>query len=341
MPAEATKTPDKILLILIGRLGDYIATTPFLAGLREKYPSASITLITSAKARNLASTNRDIDRLVIFKGWHDLPGTLRVFAAAMRKYDLAIDLNPAYSRTSLRLIGLGKAAARLAFRKKAPEGAYTCLIDHDLAGEHMLDKYVNLAARLGFKPPENMRFTLSEKTLLKGERLFKALGLPPGNFVVAVHPGNFKKTENRWPENKFVEFTKEVLKREDTSVFYLAGPGEEKRIAQTILPFLPGIKLVPPAPEEVTAAVLKHASILVCNNTGTLHLAAAAGVPTFSFNRPYTAKCWKPRGPDHFFITSTDEKSCRDIGVKEALEAFSPAVETLKARSAARQRPGA
>lgn len=321
----------KILIILIGRLGDYIVTTPFLEGLRKKYPSAKITLLTSRKSANLALANRDLDRVAVFNGWHDPLSTVRVFAAALGKFDLALDLNPAYSRTSLWLMSLAKARERITFEKKALAGTYTRLIAHDPEADHFMDKYVTLAGHLGFTPPVNMRVTLSQEILREGEKIFGKLGLKPGTFSVAIHPGNFKKYENRWPEDKFVEFTKELLKKKNVSVFYLVGLGEEKETQDTILRFLPGVKHIPPESAELTAAILKNVSMLVCNSTGTLHLAAAAGVPTFSFNRPYTEKCWKPRGETDFFITSRSEKSCRDIEVGAAVKAFERAAEKVRA----------
>ena len=151
------KTRRRILLILLGRLGDYIVTTPFLEGLRKRYPGAEITLITSKKAANLAAGNPDLDRVVVFKGWHHPPSTLRMLAAAWRRCDLAIDLNPAYSRASLSLMRLARAPERLAFEKPAPAGAYTALIPHDLEKDHFMDKYVALAARLDFVPPEDRK----------------------------------------------------------------------------------------------------------------------------------------------------------------------------------------
>ncbi|MDD5210699.1 MAG: glycosyltransferase family 9 protein [Elusimicrobiales bacterium] len=329
MTAEP-KAYRKILLILLGRLGDYIITTPFLEGLRKAYPGAEITLITSAKAANLATGNPDLDKVVVFKGWHHPPSTLKMFAAAWRRCDLAIDLNPAYSRASLSLMRLARAPERIAFEKKAPAGVYTLTLPHDLEKDHFMDKYAVLAGRLGFTPPESMRVTLPQDLLAEGERLVRGLGFPAGDLVVAVHPGNFKKYENRWPEDKFVEFTKELLKRKGVSVFYLVGLGEEKETQDGILRHLPGVKHIPPKSAELTAAILKCCSILVCNSTGTLHLAAAAGVPTFSFNRPYNEKCWKPKGSIHAAIVSKGHKTCRDIEVADAVKAFDRAVEGLK-----------
>lgn len=329
MKAEQ-KVYRKILLILLGRLGDYIITTPFLEGLRKAYPAAEITLITSAKAAGLATGNPDLDKVVVFKGWHHPPSTLRMFAAAWRRCDLAIDLNPAYSRASLSLMRLARAPERIAFEKKAPAGVYTLKLPHDLERDHFMEKYVALAERLGFTPPESMRVTLPPDVLAEGGRLVDGLGFPHGNVIVAIHPGNFKKYENRWPEDKFVEFTKELLKKKGVSVFYLVGLGEEKETADGILRHLPGVKHIPPKSQELTAGILKHCSILVCNSTGTLHLAAAAGVPTFSFNRPYNEKCWKPKGSIHSAIISKGHKTCRDIEVTDAVEAFCRALEGLK-----------
>jgi len=328
MPAD--QNYRRILLLLLGRLGDYIVTTPFLEGLRKKYPGAEITLITSVKAANLARGNPDLDRVVVFKGWHHPPSTLKMLAAAWRRCDLAVDLNPAYSRASLSLMRLARAPERLAFEKPAPAGAYTALIPHDLEKDHFMDKYVFLAKRLGFEPPESMRVTLPPDILAEGEQLVRGLGFPAGNAVIAIHPGNFKKYENRWPEEKFVEFTRELLKKKDVSVFYLVGLGEEKETRDGILRHLPGVKHIPPKSSEVTAGILKNCSMLVCNSTGTLHLAAAAGVPTFSFNRPYNEKCWKPKGKIHVSVTAKTHKTCRDIEVAAAVEAFDRAVKELK-----------
>ncbi len=330
MPPEA-KGLSSILLILVGRFGDYIVTTPFLHGLRRRYPEAEITLITSRKAEDLARANPDLDRVLVFRGWHRPLSLARVFLAAGGRYDLAADLNPSYSRTSLRLISLARAPRKLAFAKRAPAGTYTLTLPHDPATEHHLDKYSRLAAELGFAPPEDVRIALPAAADAAGGRLYRGLGLPEGSLTVAIHPGNFKKRENRWPEEKFVEFTKEILGWEGVSVFYIEGPGEERRTEEGVLRFLPGVRHVPPQPAEVMAAVLARASILVCNNTGTLHLADAVGTPTFSFNRPYTEKCWKPRGKNSFYITSEDPESVRGIEVGDALRAFAAAVEKLRA----------
>lgn len=324
------KPYKRILLILLGRLGDYIVTTPFLEGLRKKYPAAGITLITSVKAAGLACGNPDLDRVVVFKGWHHPPSTLKMLIAAWRRCDLAIDLNPAYSRASLSLMRLARAPERLAFAKKAPAGAYTAAIPHDLEKDHFMEKYVVLAERLGFTPPESMRVTLPPEVLEEGRRLVAGLGFPPGDRIIAIHPGNFKKHENRWPEEKFVAFTRELLKMEKVSPFYLVGLGEEKETRDGILRHLPGVKHIPPKSQELTAGILKRCSILVCNSTGTLHLAAAAGVPTFSFNRPYNEKCWKPKGRIHSAIVSKGHKTCRDIEVADAVKAFGRALADLK-----------
>jgi ADP-heptose:LPS heptosyltransferase len=52
--------------------------------------------------------------------------------------------------------------------------------------------------------------------------------------------------------------------------------------------------------------------------TGTTHLAAALGVPTFCFYAGYTNTVWHPPGPIHRGVSSKSWTSCRDISVEEA-----------------------
>ena len=325
----ADKNFRNILLVLIARFGDYIVTTPFLDALRKKYPQARITLVTSGKAEDLARRNPNLDEVVIFNGWHHLSDTLKVLNLPRKKIDLAIDLNTAYSRTSIGIMLLSRAPVRLGLEKKAPAGVYTAMTAQNTETEHFLDKYVRLAASLGFTPRPEMKIHLSPDIMREAERIFKRLDLSADTIKIAIHAGNFKKFESRWPEEKFVEFTKGLTNNPRLEVFYLVGLGEETETSEKILKFLPGVKFIPPEPAALTAALLKQADILVCNSTGTLHLAAAAGVPTFSFNRPYTEKCWKPRGKSHFHITSASAASCRDIKVADALAAFDLTIEKL------------
>ncbi len=318
---------ENILLVLIGRVGDYVITTPFIKTLRTKYPKAKITLLISTKAKQLALRNKDLDKVIIFENWNNILGNIKLLFLRNNKYDIAIDLNPAYSRTSIGLMYLTNAPIRLTFTKKAPKKVYTDFIENTtLADEHFAEKYARMANFLNTDYKREMNIDVLNDDEQIAQKLLNNLNMHPDKPTIAIHPGNFKKTGHRWPEEKFVSFTKHLLKHTDANLFYLIGVGEEVVTKRNILNKLPGVKSINPVPLGPTAAVLKKIDLLICNSTGTLHISAAVGTPTFSFNTEYSLKCWKPEGKNHFHAMGT-WKSCQEITVETALERFNEAFD--------------
>jgi len=65
------------------------------------------------------------------------------------------------------------------------------------------------------------------------------------------------------------------------------------------------------------AAILSHARLVVSNDTGIMHVAAAAGVPVLSFFGPTDPQQWAPIGTHHRYLQSADGNIAR-ITVDEA-----------------------
>ncbi|MEA3307370.1 MAG: glycosyltransferase family 9 protein [Elusimicrobiota bacterium] len=318
---------ENILLILIGRVGDYVITTPFIKTLRIKYPKANITLLISTKAKELALRNKNLNKVIVFENWTNIFGNLKLLFLRNNKYDMAIDLNPAYSRTSIGIMYLANTPIRLTFTKKAPDKAYTNFIENSsMADEHFADKYSRMASFLKAEYKREMNIDVTDDDKRQAQEALDKLNMHPDKPLIAIHPGNFKKTGHRWPEEKFVALTKEILKHTDATIFYLIGMGEKDITKRNILNALPGVKSINPLPLGPTAAILKKTDLLICNSTGTLHIAAAVETPTFSFNTEYSLKCWKPEGDNHFHAAGT-WKSCQVITVKTALERFKEAFD--------------
>ena len=66
---EIDRNFKNILLIQIGRLGDYLVTTGFINALRKKFPKARLTLVISKKGAPLARKSEDIDDIKFFSDW--------------------------------------------------------------------------------------------------------------------------------------------------------------------------------------------------------------------------------------------------------------------------------
>lgn len=324
-------SPRSILLVWIGRIGDYVVSTPFIRALRRRFPGARITMVTAPAPAQLAELDPNLDEVrVLHSAMHPLRN-LSLAVKVFSGFDLAVDLNAAYSRSSGFFTRLSRAPVRVSFEKKLQSRFYTHAVAHDPLNEHFLDKYRRLAGFFGAEFEDTMRVYPGRDHFDRADSLLSALGLDPSKIWVGVHPGNFKKFDHRWPEEKFRALTLKLLERKDVEIVYLAGPGEEEPVSR-LLSGLGPVKALPSQPLPVSAAVLARLDLLIGSCSGPIHLAAAAGTSTFSFNSRYTLTCWQPRGA-HYGVASRSWGSCRDIPVEEAWKALEPVLDGVRLES--------
>lgn len=327
----------RVTALYLGRVGDLVVSTPLLRSLKIGFPRASLRLVTSAPCRDAAALIPFSDEtLFAYRVLHPLKN-LRLAAAMREPCDLLVDINPSFSRSSAALTALSRAPIKLSFTKPRLSRTYTHRIPPPAEREHMLDRFSRLAAELGipYEPRTELRPT--EQDERNGEELLKAtLGENNAFPRVLLHPGNFKKFDNRWPEEKFQRLTELILKNTNAQILFLAGPGEEPRV-RNLLSSIPrllagiplGVPLLPPAPLGVLAAAMRSTGLCLLNITGTIHVAAAVGTPTFGFYSGYTDAVWRPRGAIHSGCVSGSWQSCRSITVEEAWNALRQSLTRL------------
>lgn len=315
---EAPKDPKSILLLRVDRVGDLIVSTPAIAAIRAKFPRARIVVLASRLNREILRGNPGVDEVWTLSR-ADLPALL--WKLRRTRWDLAVDLNAAPSLTSGLLARWANAAVRVSFEKKNGERYYDVRLPVDEKA-HRAREAMKVVSWLG-GDASNLQYRIypgsDEERQASG--VLAALGGAGGGKWVAVHPGNIKKYDNRWPEEKFAALCDKIAAK-GFKLLFLKGPDEDPLI-EAILgqmkakpPVAPVLKLLP------TACLLKKMSLVLCNSTSTLHLAAAAGVPTLSFLSGYSASCWKAMGDQHRVLEGAAWDSCRDISVEDAWKAF-------------------
>lgn len=327
MNAPPLSEARRIVLLWVGRLGDVLVSTPFLDGLRRAAPKAHIVLVTAEAGEGGARLLDCVDEVAVVRKGRRVLANAALLPLLTRRADLLVDLNSAPSGTALTLARLARARTRAAFKRGRGDALFTLKADAPDEREHMLDRYARLAALLGFAPAQEMRVAVSEAADAKAGALLAELPRP-----VALFPGNFKKSENRWPEARFAEIADRLAARPGLSPFWLSGPGEEEDVRRTAALAKTPLPVLGPFPLEVTAAVLNRSALYVGNCTGVSHLAAAVGTPSFMPLAGYTAAVWAPRSGQHWSAVSPDWESCRPVTVDQAWAALQPALRTLGAR---------
>ncbi len=287
------------------QMGDMVCATPVFRALREAYPEARIGLITAPVNREVVQHNPHLDQVFTFeqKLWRR-PAELRRFLSRIRNFDadLAFVLaSVSFSVTSAGL-ALASGARWVVGADSQPFGLD--LSRHAFSLEMPSNPVLDVnAVEHGLAPLRALGFRVRDRSTVvvpsEGERaaaagILRELDLSPGFW--AVHPGAGKK-QNVWPAPHFAEMVRRARDR-GSQVLILHGPADREPL-QALTALLgerigPGLRIAPPSPVGVGAALLNEAGRFLCNDTGIMHVAGALGVPTVALFGPTDPDLWKP-----------------------------------------------
>jgi heptosyltransferase-2 len=161
-------------------------------------------------------------------------------------------------------------------------------------GGSALVSYWELACRLlGITqpPPPEIGLKVAGADVERADALLRTHGVAPGFIVICPFAGGtFEKLDKSWP--LFPQFARALLAT-GRQVVACPGPGEEQTLREQYpgVIALDGVKLGP------YAAIIRRSELLVSNDTGPGHLAAAVGARVVSVLGPTKAQQWAPWGP--------------------------------------------
>jgi ADP-heptose:LPS heptosyltransferase len=268
------------------QLGDLLCAVPALRALRHGRPGARIALIGLPWARAFVERfSRYVDQFLEFPGHPQLPeradefGRLEAFLedARERHFDLALQLHGSGEVTNPLLAQLG--ARQLAgFR---PPGAPTpqgLFVDWQ-SREHEIDRGLRLLAALGIPSQgRSLEFPLNPADMEALQRLEERFGFDATQSA-CVHPGA-QLPSRRWPPERFARVA-DALAAAGLQVV-LTGTGAEAGLTRRVAAAMrhPAVDLAGQTSLGSVAALIACARLLVCNDTGVSHIAAAFGTPS-------------------------------------------------------------
>jgi ADP-heptose:LPS heptosyltransferase len=262
----------KILFVTSNRLGDSILSTGLLDHLIRRHPDARITVVCGPVAEGVFARMPNRARTIVLRkqkgGMHWLPLWAET---AARFWDLVVDIRGS------ALSWLVPTRRRAVFsRTDGP-------------------KIAQLGAILGLSPPPLPVAWIAQADhdqvtkLLQTDRPIVVLA-PTANWLPKV-----------WPAERFAEAFRRVAASDipDALPVVLAGPGpDERMMAEPLLAALPEARdFVGALSLPEAAAALQRASLFIGNDSGLMHLSAAAGAPTIGLFGPTDAETYGPAGP--------------------------------------------
>ncbi len=165
-------------------------------------------------------------------------------------------------------------------------------------GNHALQSYWDLACRflgVSLNPPASIQLDISPEGQALAQALIKKHHLHRGFVVICPFAGGtFEKLDKTWPDfHRFTAALWPQLEGRGKKMVACPGPGEDAIILQ----HHPGVCMLPGLTLEAYKALLKYADLVVSNDTGPAHIAAAVGAPVLSVLGPTQPEQWAPWGP--------------------------------------------
>jgi len=333
---------SRILVRGVNWVGDTVLTYPAVQQLKTLFPHSHLAVLVSSPLVDLWKTFPYVNEIIPFqkkKGigsfWEDLNISQSL---KERNFDLAV-IFPRSFRSAFQIY-LARIPIRIGYQDEGRSFFLTHGIHRtkEILRSHRVHYFRKLTEPLGkAEGPHTPRIFLREEDRRWAEQVLKDLNLLDGRPLIGMNPGATYGLAKCWYPGRFGELGKRLCKKWKASLL-LFGKEEEKSIAEETLGLLGkgGIDLTGKTHLLQLAALLERCQLLVTNDTGTMHVAAAVGTPVvalFGSTDPVTTGPWGdghvvvrkdvPCSPCLKRICPTDHRCMELITVDEVEEAVS------------------
>lgn len=307
-----------ILIIRTDRIGDVVLTTPAIEAIRKNFPQAKISVLVTAQTQDLVKGNPYIDEVLVDDraGKHFGMSGFWILSSEIhaRRFDVVFVFHTK-KRTNFMCFN-ARIPERIGYKDKNYGYFLTQgFPDPRASGEKHESEYcLDLLRAMGLKVDSpSMFLPLQPEAEEWADDWFKNNGLHSFSKVVAVHPTASDPTKC-WPVASFAQLIDQLVSGQGCSVVLCGGKGtavlaQEIRSRST-QPFL---DLTGKTTVAQTASLLKRCRLLISNDSGPVHVAAAAGIYVISLflrNQPgINPERWKPLGPKGFVLANKPEEA--------------------------------
>lgn len=291
-------SPRNIVVFRALQLGDMLCAVPSLRALRMHCPDAAITLVGLPWAAGLAARfPHYIDDFLSFPGFPGLPertpdiAAIPAFVAEAqsRGFDLAIQMHGS-GWLSNRVVALFGAARQAGFGEPDDDGVRLPYPDTGSEVGRLLTLMEHLGAPSDYR---RLEFPLlpSDHAELASSGITFAVGARP---YLCIHPGA-RDPARRWSPERFAAVADAAHALTGWTVV-LTGSGEERGLTARVRQAMraPSIDAALPISAGALAALIGGARMLVCNDTGVSHIAAALRTPSVVIFRASEPARWAP-----------------------------------------------
>jgi heptosyltransferase-2 len=283
---------ERILVIMMGGIGNMILLTPALKALRDACPSSIIVfLLGPFGAEKAVEGSKLMDKKIIVEPdkYKGLKGKMRLIRE-MRKENFSLSITS--TGTNPLKSGLLCSLSRIKYRLGENIGGkgffYNLKVPFD-KNSHEAEANINLIQKLGIEVRDRSLYifrTTEDKDF--AQSIFTLHNLE-GKFVVGMHPGSgiHQAGFKRWPKERFARLADLLSGNYDASILIFGGP-EEAGLAEQIKQLMKTSPLIMAGKTTLgeAAALIEKCGLFVSNDSGLMHVACAVKTPAVGIYGP-------------------------------------------------------
>lgn len=294
---------NKILVITLNRVGDAIVSLPTFRAIKENLPHSQLTVFANSYVKDILDRINYIDNLVTYdKGLSFFQRARLVRKLSRNQYDLAVDLTCDYTVDGALLSYLSGATYRVGYNSYGRGFLFNRAVKNEKEPLHIVDELLNIIKSISLDTKDKiLKISPSKEAKETIRKFLRERNVKDEDLLIGIHPGSNYPTQS-WLKERFAEVADKVTEKYKARVVLIGGQKEKELIIRITKDMINRPLIFFNRPIRELLALIQLCHLLICNNSGPLHLATALRTPTVSTMGPTIPERWWPYGQGHVVI---------------------------------------
>ncbi len=302
----------KILIVALSGIGNYVMQSSTIAAIKAAHPNWHITVWVAPRGtKPLVRNDKNVDEVIEMPIQGSIKDHIqRILQLRKRSFDIGIVLSPGQLiKSDIYLFAAGiservghtypyksRSNLSLFLNKKVQE-------DETL---HDIEQNLNLADALSISTEQYKnkpyKLSLPDSLVHEGEQIRTVFNIEPETPIIGMHAGSAPDfLWKRWPLDRFAAVAHTLIQQHKAHILLFGGPDEQDQ-KQELTNLIGANCSVVTAPLLTTATYLKQCNLMISNDSGLMHIAAAVGIPTLGIFGPTDERKTGPRGIKSYIV---------------------------------------
>jgi heptosyltransferase I len=298
---EIPSSIKRVLIIKFAAIGDAILMEPVLRLLKKSLPDVKIYFLSSDINYTIVKKNLNIDKIININVYKFLMNPFAfarfIMMIRRREFDIIFDAEQ-WSRISVIIASLSRSRYTIGYKmeKHYKHYLYSIYIEHSRF-KHEVENFLALLEPLGINPAKDEKkpefFLTAEEE--NAADIFIEKNELNGKFIICFQPSTGTSGYAReWKDENYSELGRRIVEKYDNVRILLTGAKDDSERCEIIKNNI-GKNTLNIAGKNTLGtdvAIVKRSNLMVCGNTGILHMSASVGTQTIGLHGPNNPLTW-------------------------------------------------